>query len=236
MFNVRQQTAALLNVFFPPACISCHTRLTDQKVWLCGSCFEKLSPMPEQRCPKCGYQTEGTECSNCAENHYVFTQAVAVFLYEGPAKAMVHALKYRGLYAIADWFANRMYMVLQNEPKLMETECVAAIPLHGVRKRVRGYNQSAKIAEALAGKMGKPYLDQALVRKVNTETQTHLSAAARRNNLQDAFKAGRDDVSGKKVLLIDDVFTTGTTVNEASKVMLKAGAVEVYIMTACHGL
>ncbi len=236
MHGIRIAAAALLNTLYPAVCINCHARIEEQKLWLCGSCYDKLNPLPEQHCPKCGIPNEADECDNCAVNGYVFTQAVSVFLYEGPAKSLVHALKYQGLHTVSGWFANRMFIAAQMEPEIMQADCLTAVPLHRVRHRERGYNQSELIAAQLAKKMSKPLLKKALTRRINTGTQTQLHAAARRTNLLDAFVSGKDDVSGKSVLLIDDVFTTGTTVNEAAKVLLKAGATKVYVMTACHGL
>lgn len=226
----------LLNLAFPPVCINCHERIAEQTMWLCGSCYDKLNPLPEEHCSKCGYPTEQGECSNCAEHSYVFTQAKSVFLYDGPAKALVHAMKYEGLSDIAQWFAVQMHKLLLQEKPLAEVEAVTAVPLHRVRRRERGYNQSDLIAQALAEKIGIPFTDKALVRKSYTTSQTKLDGVSRRKNMIGAFRAGRYELSGKSILLIDDVFTTGTTVNEAARTLLQAGAKEVFVLTACHGL
>jgi len=216
--------------------VNCHERIADQKLWLCGNCYDNLSFLPEQHCPKCGYPSVVEECSNCEENSYAFTQAVSVFMYETSAQAMVHALKYGGLTDIADWFANQMFKTTLREKTLSEVDYVIAVPLHKVRRRERGFNQSDLIAQALATRMNIKYAKHALKRKTYTMSQTMLNAASRKKNLRGAFAIGRFNPGGKSFLLIDDVFTTGTTVNEATKALLKAGAKQVYVMTACHGL
>jgi ComF family protein len=236
MNGLNRTLTELLNLLFPPVCINCHERIAEQSMWLCGNCFDRLSPLPEEHCPKCGYPTEGNECSNCAVNSYVFSRAGAVFLYDGPAKALVQALKYDGKRRIAEWFAAQMHKLLLQDKTLTDVDVITAVPLHRVRRRERGYNQSDLIARALAARLGKPYAEKALRRTVYTASQTKLGGASRRKNLQDAFRAGRFEHSGKSFLLIDDVFTTGTTVNEASRALLRAGAKEVFVLTACHGL
>jgi ComF family protein len=236
MSHLGKQANALLDLMFPQVCVSCHHRIPDQKVWLCGSCYDNLSYLPEQHCPKCGIPLEGEECFNCYENSFVFSQAVSVFLYETSAKAMVHSLKYEGLWTISDWFANQMFRVLLQGKTLAGVDVVTAVPLHRVRRRERGYNQSDLIAKALASRMGKPFTDKALVRTCYTTSQTLLDRRERRKNLIGAFKAAKKGIKGRSFLLVDDVFTTGTTVNEASKVLLNEGARDVFVMTACHGL
>jgi len=235
MFSINKQVSKLADVFFPQVCANCHQRIADQKLWLCGSCHDRLSYLPDQICPKCGIPTEESVCPNCFENNYVFTRAVSVFSYEGSAKALVHALKYQGLRGIGDWFGNQMFRVLLHEQTLTDVDFVTAIPLHKVRKRERGFNQSELIARALASRIEKPFTDKALVRRHHTESQTQLNRYERRKNIIGAFKIGRLDPSGKSFLLIDDVFTTGATVNEATKTLLKAGVAKVFVMTACHG-
>ncbi|MFO7660352.1 MAG: ComF family protein [Candidatus Cloacimonadaceae bacterium] len=235
MFSLKKPAADCLDAFYPQVCVSCHQRIAEQKLWLCGTCYDRLSYLPDQICPKCGIPTAESVCPNCFENNYVFTRAVSVFLYEGSAKTLVHALKYEGLTGIADWFGNQMYKTALGEKELAEVDFVTAVPLHRVRRRERGFNQSELIARALASRMEKPFTDKALVRQHYTESQTLLDRHARRKNIIGAFKKGRLNPQGKSFLLIDDVFTTGTTVNEATKTLLNAGAAKVYVMTACHG-
>jgi len=236
VFSLKKTAKGVADAMYPPVCVHCHTRIPLQEVWLCGDCYEKLNYIPEQRCPKCGYPTEEAECSNCWENHYVFTQAQSVFLYEGSARSMVQELKYNGFTHIADWFANQMYKLIFEDKTMENIDFVTAVPLHRVRRRERGFNQSDLIALSLADKLNKPFTDKALIRKEYTVSQTILDGKSRRKNLRDAFKVGRTDLKDKSILLIDDVFTTGTTVNEAARTLKQAGVKDVYVITACHGL
>ncbi len=232
----KQTSAGVLNAFFPPVCLHCHERIAEQSMWLCGNCRDRLSYVPMPYCPKCGYPLTDTECSNCAENEYAFTQARSVFMYENAARALVHELKYTGYTRIADWLGNQMFRAVLDSEAYCTVDCVASIPLHRVRKRERGFNQSALLGQALAARLEKPFVDDALLRRHYTESQTLLHADLRRRNVRGAFRIGRYDPTGQKMLLVDDVFTTGSTVNEAAKTLLRAGAAEVYVLTACHGL
>ena len=234
--GLAQAAVNAVKAFYPPVCVHCHARIDAQSLWLCGKCYDELTFIPEQHCDKCGYPTLEGGCSNCAENSWVFTKAVSVFFYDKAAKSMVHGLKYTGFTRIADWFANQMFKVIGSEAYLQEIDLVTAVPLHPVRQRERGFNQGELIAIALAEQLGKPYTGKALRRNYNTESQTLLNSAARRRNLAGAFSSGKFNPAGKSLLLIDDVFTTGSTVNEAAKVLLKAGAQQVYVLTACHGV
>lgn len=236
MIRVMKAAEKAIEVLFPPVCLHCHDRISEQSMWLCGSCFERLSFIPQQHCPKCGYPILEAECSNCEENAFVFTQAKSVFLFDGPAKTLIHELKYTGFTGIAGWFANQMYKTVLAEMPLPEVHYVTAIPLHRVKKRERGFNQSELIARALAKQLKISYTDDLIKRKDNTLSQTLLDGRARRKNMRDAFRPGRLNPAGKSILIIDDVFTTGTTVNEAGKILLSGGAKSIYVLTACHGL
>lgn len=225
-----------LDVLFPPVCLHCRTRIYEQDMWLCGDCTDKLSYLPELHCPVCGYPEVDAECWNCAENHYVFTQALSVFLYEGAAKTLVHELKYTGFTGIGKWFANELYKLALQARQFTQVDYITAIPLHRVRKRERGFNQSELIGRALAKQLNLVYTDELIKRKSNTVSQTLLDAGKRKSNLSQAFGIGKLSPIDKDILLIDDVFTTGTTVNEAARLLRSAGANKIYSLTVCHGL
>jgi ComF family protein len=225
-----------MDVCYPPVCLHCYAEISGKDLWLCGNCHDRLSFMPEQQCPRCGSPAEEDACSNCAENAFVFTQAKSVFLFEGAARSLVHSLKYEGFTHIAGWFANQMYKTVLGEMPLPGVEYVTAIPLHRVKRRERGFNQSGLIGKALAEKLKLPYTDALLTRKANTMSQTMLDGVSRKKNMRGAFRTGRLSSAGKSILIIDDVFTTGSTVNEAGKVLLDGGAEHIYVLTACHGI
>jgi len=115
-------------------------------------------------------------------------------------------------------------------------DCVCAVPLHRVRKRERGYNQSELLARKLASELGLPFV-QPIYRRVYTRSQTNLSRQARLQNLAGAFALRkRSDIAGKRVILVDDVFTTGSTVNEAAQTLKDAGAAKVAVLTAARAV
>ena len=226
---------AVLDLLIPSVCLHCGARLFPTEKWLCGKCCSELPELPEAVCAKCGSPQDPDFCPDCEEMQFVFEKAVAVYAYDGAAKTLIHALKYHNRTAVADWLAEKAFEKLDWDRPFAGAEVVTSIPLHKVRQRERGYNQSALLAQALAKRMKLPFEPYLMVRKVYTTSQTTLSKAARLQNLKEAFRLGKSSLAGKKVLLVDDVFTTGTTVNEAAKVLLAGGAGSVYVLTICHG-
>jgi len=224
-----------LNLCFPPVCLHCHEQIPDQTFWLCGNCQQRLQPVPEAHCPKCGCPSDTEACPNCAEMHYAFDRAVSLYLYEGAIKTVIHNLKYSGFSRIADWLANIAFQTIQADTDLQSVDMVCPVPLHRVRQRERGYNQSALIARAMAVKLQKPFQEHILVKNRNTASQTAMSRTARLSNVRGSFRMGKSAVRGKRILLVDDVFTTGSTVNEASRTLRAAGAAQVFVLTICHG-
>ena len=234
--RVLRLLAKPLDVVFPAVCLHCHERIKHQEMWLCGNCYEKLSYLPGIHCPICGYPDVESECDNCEQNRFAFTQALSVFMYDGAVKTLIHELKYNGFTGIAEWFAAKMYQVVLQNQHFGNVDYVTAVPLHRVRKRERGFNQSELIARALALKMQIPYTDKLIKRMYNTVSQTLLDKNMRRQNLGNAFGLSKLSPDKLRILIIDDVFTTGTTVNEATKVLKVAGAEKIYILTISHGI
>ncbi len=231
--NLLRKTVDLL---FPPTCLSCGERISVTRYWLCEQCIDKLPLIANDFCPKCGRPETPADCPACAEFRYAFDQARAVYLYEGVVKNLIHKLKYDDGMAIAPWLALRGYEYLRQREVFLDADLLTAVPLHPVRLRERGYNQSRLIAGSLAKLMQKPYSNALVVQKKYHPSQTMLTRTDRIANLCGVFKKGNQSCRGKRVLLIDDVFTTGTTVNETAKILLAAGALKVYVLTICHGV
>jgi ComF family protein len=144
-----------------------------------------------------------------------------------PASSVVHALKYGGWAVVADGLAERMSRVAWPEDVIEERAALVPVPLSSARKRERGYNQSALLAAGLAERWRIPVMEQAIVRSRETKTQTRLTPEERLGNVAGSFAPGSDvtqSITGRHVMLVDDVITTGATLNECAKVLYNSGA------------
>ncbi|MBW6514194.1 MAG: ComF family protein [Candidatus Syntrophosphaera sp.] len=223
-------------LFFPPNCLACGSRTDSAEEALCANCRDLLLPIRETYCGKCGGPLRDYGCEACSQTDFCFDFARSAYVYQRPAQELVHGLKYGFLRSPAKFFTDALLEI----PALARFgegfDLVMAVPLHHVRQRERGYNQSELIARKLALKLGLPYA-RPVCRRYNTRSQTNLSREARLGNLSGAFALeGKADVKGKRVILVDDVFTTGTTANEVSRLLRDSGAAKIAVLTATRAV
>lgn len=171
-------------------------------------------------------------CPSCGARPRPFNLARAVAPYEGPVREAVHRLKYRGMQQLARPLGELMAGVALREEAFARAEVILPVPLHPHRRRQRGYNQSALLARAVGDLLQVPVSEQVLVKTKETPSQTSLSGSQRRLNLLGAFAvADPGPVKGKMVTVIDDVFTTGSTVSILSHLLRQSGATGVLVLT-----
>jgi ComF family protein len=199
-------------------------------------------PLPSHPlCPLCGVPFSGAgddhPCSSCLKSPPHFHAARAALVHEGPGRDLVHALKYSGRTHLRRPLALLIVEQLTGFVAAHRPDLIVPVPLHVRRLRSRGYNQALLVGELLAREWRIPLRRQALKRLRWTEPQIRLAAELRRENVRNAFGVpDAAQVSGKRVLLVDDVFTTGSTVDEGSRVLVKAGAEQVLVVTATRAL
>lgn len=223
-------------LLFPPACLACNQRTDSAAELLCADCCSKLMPVSGKYCPHCGSPLQDYRCDACSHTNFSFDFARSAFVYDSPVKELVHRLKYESLRAPADFFARSLLNIPAAARLTGSFDLVMAVPLHHVRQRERGYNQSELIARRLASGLRIPFR-KPVYRRSNTVSQTNLSREARISNLKGAFALHRKaNIAGKRVILVDDVFTTGTTVNEISKLLKTAGVARVAVLTAARAV
>jgi ComF family protein len=211
----------ILNILFPVACVICKSQVFERRYSaVCPHCWDALTPITPPICPKCGMPAPAIEgwCRRCRKGDNVFDYARSAVFFNDPAREIVHHLKYSDRVSLAKPIG-RILRVLY-EKSDFAGNLVLPVPLHRTRERSRGYNQ----AESIAVELGLPVDARLLRRSKKTAPQSGLSRSERSKNLASAFEL-RGDVKGLKVILVDDVFTTGATMNEISKV-LKRGKVE----------
>ena len=218
---------ALADLFYPQRCVGCSRRSSDV---LCRSCFEALPGITPPLCGRCGLPTafEAYGCDGCRTVELAFDGARAPLRYEGVGKGVVHALKYDGYRPVVE---RLMAPLMAGSLKGERFDAVVAVPLHRGRLAKRGFNQAEHIGRAVACRIGAPFLDT--LRAVRgTRDQVELTASSRRENVAGAFEA-RACVAGR-VLLVDDVMTTGATLHECARVLRTNGTREVHALTLCR--
>ncbi|RJQ24488.1 MAG: ComF family protein [Peptococcaceae bacterium] len=233
---------AFLDLFFPPRLVCPLCEKPGTRAAVCEQCGELLAGYRRQRvCCRCGrfFNHSGgscpdpaVTCPDCLAGESPFFAARAVGPYEGRLRTAVHRLKYGGRKFLARALAMLMVAVISPEEVYRQADLVVPVPLARARLQQRGFNQSELLARWIGRFMGLPVDGKALVKVKDTPPQAGLCKKDREINLRDAFKVNLPDmVSGKKILLVDDVFTTGSTVSVAAASLIGSGARLVVVAT-----
>ncbi len=223
-----------LDLIFPPVCIGCHERIGRDAKLLCEPCIETISPIVDGFCEVCGSPLDNKDCEVCWDSKIYFDFSRSVFRFDGAIRQMIHELKYNGFLSPVGWLAEHAANYLTTNGIYKDIDVIMAVPLHTVRKRERGFNQSELIARDIANRMGLAYCEP-VKRRHYTESQTHLTKTQRMQNLKSAFVLKpRVDIAGKHILLVDDVFTTGSTVNEIARILRTANPAQIAVLTAAR--
>jgi ComF family protein len=233
---------AFLDLLFPRACVGCGRPPGTEFLHLCWDCVSGLAYIRGCFCRVCGDPAEGLVgddwvCATCAETPPAFNLARSAARYRGVLREAVMMFKYDR----AVWLAQDLALLLAGLARGAWLEGVVldgvlAVPLHPRKERIRTYNQSGLLAAGLARALGKPLLGGSLVRTRDQGTQTHLTARDRTANVRGAFGVRKPDrVVGRRLLLVDDVMTTGATANACARALKNAGASAVYVATVARG-
>ncbi len=235
--NFRAFTEAFLNLFFPLFCVICNEPLEPgNRVFLCSGCLAQVKRMRKPVCEKCGRPDCTGVCKECRKTHQYYSIARAAGIYDGVLRECIHKLKYgRELY-LAKILVSLMVDTLKELPELAQGDLIIPVPLHRVRERERGFNQAYLLTKGISNVLKIGVSSGNLGRVRETTPQIDLPRSVRLSNVRGIFGV-RDssEFNGKKLLLIDDVFTTGSTVNECSKTLIEAGASKVSVLTAARG-
>ena len=240
MSTVKQFLGALLDVILPPTCHICRSFIPDaDTLHICPDCRERLPLVTSPICSLCGvpYTGIGADhyCSVCSLHPPCYDYARAHFLYEGPIRDLIHTFKYNRHTHLRHPLALLTLEGIHKELTDFEPHLIIPVPLHRSRLRQRGFNQAVLLGKVLARHLSLPLIPDALTRTRATEPQIELSAAERRENVKGAFAVKKPErIAGKRILLLDDVMTTGSTMNECAKELKKAGAAAVVAVTTAR--
>lgn len=228
----------ILAVLYPARCPVCGRIPEGAGRKICVKCDEQLKPLRGSRCFKCSkplHSEQREYCGDCSSARHAFKQGIAVYPYDKVLKKSIYQIKYYNKREYIPFFAERAAKETAAVIKRWSPDFMVPIPLHKKKQRIRGFNQAELLARGIGEKLGIQVRNDLLVRIVNTVPQKELTLKERQNNLKKAFKIVGNDVKLKKVLLVDDIYTTGSTIDAAAQALLDAGAKEVCFITLCIG-
>ena len=230
------------SLVFPVECEICEALLPPSRSHgICEKCASDVRLIPAPHCPACGRNINFAsgnvnKCAECFGETFHFDRAFACTLYDGTMKELLHAYKFRNRTLLKDFLSEIMvrFITLHLDPGVFDA--FAAVPLDTAKKNTRGFNQSALVCSRVSKKFDKPDISQKLGREKSPFTQSLLKRSERKSNVQGRFFVKDLSMfSGKNILLMDDILTTGQTASECARVLKKAGARSVTVLALARG-
>ena len=229
----------ILDWLYPRRCLFCDGLLGRKEKFLCSSCCNvKLHPVLEPRCKKCGKQIVNEEkeyCYDCSRSAHAFDSGRGLFLYQEPLKSAVMRFKFSGRKEYGKYFGRVMLKYSHTYLDSIRPDVIIPVPIHKRKFYTRGYNQAEVLAKELSRGLSIPVRTDLVLRKRFTKAQKELGKKERKKNLEKAFGVKAEVVQYPCVLLIDDIYTTGSTIHAIAKQLKKNGVKNVYFISLCIG-
>lgn len=233
--------AKILNLLFPPQCLNCDVRVPTHGT-LCLPCWQQIQFISEPMCHACGLPFdydigENALCAPCLSESPLYSRARAAFRYDEHSRKLITRFKYSDQTQLAEIYG--AWLAKAGGQLLAQTDIIIPVPLHYFRFVHRRFNQSALLTKVLSKKTGVKHLQNALKRSRRTVPQTGLTRKQRETNVKGAFTINKryaGVIKGKNILLVDDVYTTGSTIEQCTKILLKAGAAQVNVLTLARAI
>lgn len=223
--RIRKVSLAVFDWFFPPACLGCGL----EGVFICSDCFAKVNLVPNSVCNLCGgFTSKKGFCPDCSRNKPSYSGFRAFAFYDGVIRKAIQQLKYHNDIGIGDYLAE--FLVESYLRTGWQADVVVPIPIGEVKREQRGYNQAGRLAKPVAENLNLNYRPQALRRIHEVSSQVGLNESERHENVRNAFMANSTWIMDKKVLLIDDVYTSGATMQAAANELIIGGAETVWCL------
>ena len=229
---------SLIRILYPAVCVLCQIPLVLEETYLCESCIPKIESLKAPTCLKCArplppYGNQRSVCSPCRSERPYYDRGFALVPYQESVKNIFHQIKFQKKLWLLNIFLKPIRHV-QSSIEIGNYEVIVPVPLDSKRERERGFNQALIIAQMLNRSNQKhiPPICNVIQKRKKTLPQSQLRRQERLSNLEDAFcLKKRDRIRGKRVLLVDDIFTTGSTINECAKILKENGAEQVHFFT-----
>ena len=227
-----------LRFLYPVRCPVCDRLLPVESFGVCSSCEKELPWIVQPICMKCGKMLDSFQreyCWNCMRYPHWFDRGIAAFSYTGSLRSSVKRMKFGNRQDYLDFFAESMVKQGRKWLELWKPDVIIPVPMYWIKKNRRGFNQSELLAEKIGRLTGIPVRKDILKKIRGTQDQKQLSLEERRKNLESAFSLKKQPEGIRTVLLVDDVYTTGSTVDALASVLKQSGVEKVYFLTLCIG-
>lgn len=230
-----RRTAA--DLLFPRRCPVCGGVAMPKGRLICPACLKQLSFVSSPACMKCGKEIGSRDqeyCADCIRRKKSFTRGFALLNYDSRAAVSMAAVKYHNKREYLDFYARAAALRFEKQFRQAGIQVIVPVPVHASRLKTRGFNQAAVLAERLSTELEIPW-EELLIRVKKTDPQKSLGSAERLKNLRGAFEAEQKAGKWERVLLVDDIYTTGSTAEICSRALLKTGVKQVFVFAVCIG-
>lgn len=228
----------LFDLVFPPRCPVCNTIVADKALGVCAECFDELQFVAEPYCMKCGkpLERDGHEyCGDCLSKKHIYEEGRAALVYDDNMSRSIYRFKYNSKAEYSRVYGRIIYERLKGKIHSWNAQALIPVPIHKSKLKKRGYNQATLIAKELSRYCNIPVNEHIVYRKIPTEVQKNLSATERENNLKKAFIVRKNVVKLNTVIIVDDIYTTGSTIDAVARVLKAAGVEKVYYISLSIG-
>ncbi|MCM1386937.1 MAG: ComF family protein [Bacillus sp. (in: Bacteria)] len=227
----------LLDLVYPRRCPVCDKAVKPFGSLICEECTKKIKYVNAPYCQKCGKELKDKRaffCHDCAHKEHKYDKGMALFSYPDVADS-IYRFKYQKRQEYAAYYAERMACVLGEKILALHPDALVPVPIHPAKKRARGYNQAQVLAEELGRILDIPVNAKIIKRVRKTIPMKELSVTQRQNNLKKAFKISHNDVKLSTIVIIDDIYTTGSTIDAMAHELRQAGIKHIYFATLAIG-
>lgn len=231
----------ILAFIYPRRCPVCGEIVLPKKSLVCDSCYDKLKLIKEPKCKQCGKPLQHVEqeyCYDCSRKNYHFEQGMAVWIYDKVMQKSIAAFKYKHRMEYADFYIHEVMDHYGIWLKQLQLDAIIPVPIHKRKRKIRGYNQAAVLAKGIGDELSIPVIEDVLLRVRNTLPQKELNDRERYRNLIEAFIVQDANYMLQhinKVLIVDDIYTTGSTIEACTNILKNAGVQKVYFICLCIG-
>ncbi len=238
--TIKSIIVAITHVLYPKRCVACDKVLLklEKEIGFCTKCRSKIELVGSDYCLKCGQPIarHNTElCDSCQKKKHNFEQVRAIYKYEGDMKQAIYRFKYGNKRCYARVFAKHAVKYYGEWIRHNNIEAIVPVPMYKPKERRRGYNQATVFAKELSAITGIPVMEDIIRRNTDTVAMKQLIGIKRTKNLLNVFTLTLKDVQFRKVLIVDDIYTTGTTIDEVAKVLKQGGVTDVFGICVCIG-
>ena len=241
-FPEKESMKQLLHFLYPPACPVCGEIILPRGRDVCAGCEEKLHTVHEPMCMKCGvtlHYWEEEYCPECRKHTHQFERCFAMWEYDKYMKASISRFKFQGRTEYTAFYVRHMTARYGMALQALCIDVIIPVPIHKYRRRERGFNQAELLAKELGRQLGVPVCTDYLLRVKKTKPQKELNAQERKKNLQQAFSCNRrrerEAKKWKRILLVDDIYTTGSTFDACAATLASADSRKIYGICVCIG-